>query len=165
MAGRKSIPTKLKLLTGNPGGRPIRPEPEPMPGIPERPGWLEETPGAIEEWNKLTEILDGMGILTIADGQVVAQCVYIGIELGMLAREIRVEGRVCYTQKVDSLGNEIMEAHANPKATQQKNLMTEFRQILGLLGLTPVDRARLSVTDKGRKSKFGELVGAQKQAK
>lgn len=163
--GNRPKTNKLRVLEGMAGHRPLKPEPEPAYGIPEMPAMVSEDPEMVTEWHKLIEIIDGMGILTIADGQVVAQCAYLAVELGRLARELRTEGRVCYTQKMDSLGNEIMEAKSNPKATMQKNLMTEFRMTWGLLGLSPVDRARLSVTDKGKKAKFSGLVGdrAKKQ--
>jgi P27 family predicted phage terminase small subunit len=161
--GNRPKPTKLKVLLGDPGHqnpkKKLKTEPEPTPGVPDMPRWLEAFPAAVEEWCKLTEILDGMGILTIADGKVIAQCCYLDCELASLAVELQKEGRVVYISRMDSVGNEMLEAKPNPKATQQKALLTEYRMTWGLLGLTPVDRARLSVTDKGKKNKFDGLVG------
>jgi len=158
--GNRPVPTKLKLLTGNPGKRPINTlEPEPERGIPVMPGWLEEFPTAVEEWDREAEILDGMGILTMAEGGVLAMRCYLASEIQEMAVEIKKEGRVAYVQKMDYLGNEIMEAKTNPKAIQIKNLITEYRQIGSLLGLDPSSRTRLSVTEKGKKSKFSDLVG------
>ena len=65
--GRKPKPTALKLLEGNPGKRQLNMnEPrfaQKMP--PECPDWLEEEAQA--EWNRLSETLFEMGILTDLD--------------------------------------------------------------------------------------------------
>ena len=50
MRGRKPIPDRLKILTGNPGRRPIREGPEPG-GIPTRPDHLSDE--ARVEWNRV----------------------------------------------------------------------------------------------------------------
>jgi P27 family predicted phage terminase small subunit len=161
--------TKLKLLLGDPGHQNPKKhrkmEPDPLPGVPEMPEKLKKWPEAVAAWHRIVGLLDGMGILTIADGGAIAQCAYLEMEVWNLAEQIDNEGRVCYTQKMDSLGNEVMEAKANPKVTQHLRILLEYRMTWGLLGLTPGDRSRLSVTDKGKSSKFGELVGVQKQAK
>jgi P27 family predicted phage terminase small subunit len=160
--GNRPISTGLKLLTGNPGKRPINEnEPEPPRGIPELPGWLREFPAAVEEWNREAEILDGMGVLTVAEGGTLAMRCYLAAQIQELALDIQKEGRVAYTSRMDSVGNEVMDAKANPKAIQIKNLITEYRQIGSLLGLDPSSRTRLSVTEKGKKSKFDGLVGAR----
>ena len=160
MAGRRPVPTRLKLLTGNPGKRPINTlEPEPSKGTPAMPAWLEEFPAAIKEWKRESEILDGMGILTVAEGGVLAMRAYLAAQIQEIAIEIKKEGRVAYTSRMDSLGNEVMDAKSNPKANQIKNLITEYRQLGSLLGLDPSSRTRLTVIDKGKKSKFENLVG------
>ena len=52
MAGRKPKPTKLKLLAGNPGGRPLpENEPQPDPAIPDPPDWMEGE--ALAEWRRI----------------------------------------------------------------------------------------------------------------
>lgn len=161
--------TKLKLLLGDPGHQNPKKhrtmEPEPLPGVPEMPPKLNNWPEAVAAWHRIVELLDGMGILTIADGGAIAQCAYLEMEVWNLAEQIENEGRVCYIQKMDSLGNEIMEAKPNPKVNQHMRILLEYRMTWGLLGLTPGDRARLSVTDKGKKSKFGGLVGSEAKVK
>lgn len=161
MAGRRPTPTKLKILEGNPGKRPINNiEPEPEPGIPDMPEWLNAFPVAVEEWNREAEILDGMGILTKADRGALAQRCYLYSEIQQMALEIQKEGRVAYTSRMDSQGNEIMDAKANPKTTQLKNLITEYRQLGSLFGLDPASRTKLSVTDPNKKkAKFAGLIG------
>lgn len=67
-AGRKPIPTAIKLLEGDrgKGRRPINPN-EPKPGKANLacPDWL--LPEAKEEWERLAPALDAMGVITEAD--------------------------------------------------------------------------------------------------
>lgn len=154
-------PTKLKILEGNPGKKKLnRSEPEPPPGLPEMPLWLSEFPVAVSEWNREGAILSGMGTLTTADAGIFAMRCYLADQIQEMASEIKTEGRVAYTAKMDSLGNEVMDAKTNPKAIQIKNLMTEYRQIGSLLGLDSSSRTKLSVDmEAGKKSKFSDLIG------
>ena len=66
MRGRKPIPTRLKLLTGNPGKRPLNyNEPRPEMEIPECPPEL--SPTAQREWHRLVGDLASLGLLTSLD--------------------------------------------------------------------------------------------------
>ncbi|TCS82424.1 P27 family predicted phage terminase small subunit [Muricomes intestini] len=66
MAGRKPKPTALKTLEGNPGKRKInKKEPIPGKGIPTCPEWLLTE--AKTEWERLTAVMDQMGVLTEVD--------------------------------------------------------------------------------------------------
>lgn len=66
MAGRRPKPTLLKLVTGNPGKRPL-PESEPTPPDGEivRPRFLKYR--AKELWEDRAPIYIAMGTLTLAD--------------------------------------------------------------------------------------------------
>src|SRR4249920_2704931 len=59
--------THLKLLKGNPGKRPIRPEPEPaVPATPpDPPEFLDEH--AKNEWWRVAPELHALGLLTVLD--------------------------------------------------------------------------------------------------
>src|SRR5262245_55838932 len=68
-------PTYLKLLRGNPGKRPIRPEPEPSvpPSLPPPPDFL--TDEARAEWARIAPELFRLKLLTIVDiGPLAAYC-------------------------------------------------------------------------------------------
>lgn len=66
MAGRRPKSRALKLVTGNPGHRPVPDdEPVPVPGAPARPAGLSKP--AIEEWDRLILELDGELRLAKAD--------------------------------------------------------------------------------------------------
>lgn len=160
MQGRKPKPSKLKLLEGNPGKRHVNKEPEPQVGLPDMPAWLGEFPVAVEEWHREGNILAGMGVLTVADSGTFATRCYLASQIQEMAHDIQTEGRVAYSARMDSLGNEVMDAKANPKTIQLKNLITEYRQIGSLLGLDPSSRTKLSVDmEAGKKSKFSDLIG------
>lgn len=67
-AGRKPIPTHMKILQGNPGGRAL-PQDEPKPAktarVPSPPKWLPKEARAI--WRKHADALWQLGLLTVAD--------------------------------------------------------------------------------------------------
>ena len=66
MRGRRPKPTRLKVLTGNPGKRPLnRSEPRPEAAIPDCPQELGET--ARREWNRLVGELASLRLLTNFD--------------------------------------------------------------------------------------------------
>lgn len=64
--GRKPKPTALKVLEGNPGGRPLNTnEPKPVKKAPRCPAWIEEE--AKKEWKRMGKILEQIGLLTEMD--------------------------------------------------------------------------------------------------
>ena len=66
MRGRRPKPTRLKMLTGNPGKRPLNGnEPRPAAAVPECPAELG--PVARTEWNRLVGELSALRLLTNLD--------------------------------------------------------------------------------------------------
>lgn len=64
-------PTHLKVLEGNPGKRPLNTrEPQPQKAAPRCPEWL--TGEGRAAWRRLTALLKGMGLLTVADADAMA---------------------------------------------------------------------------------------------
>ncbi len=74
MRGRKPKPTRLKVITGNPGKRPLNlDEPTPEPAIPDCPPEL--SPAAQTEWQRLAGELGKLRVLTNLDrGALAAYC-------------------------------------------------------------------------------------------
>src|SRR4051812_34237177 len=71
MRGRKPIPTRVKQLMNNPGRRPLNTaEPTPARGRPACPAHIRGEARA--EWERITDELDQMGLLTTADRTVIA---------------------------------------------------------------------------------------------
>lgn len=161
MKGRKGNPTPLKVLMGNPGKRPIKSVPEPETGIPNMPDWLSKFPIAVKEWNRVSTLLNNMGIMSESEKNLLSRYCYLESEIETMAVEIQKEGRVAYTVKMDSLGNELVEAKDNPKVSQIMKAMSEQRQIENLLCLNFPSREKVS-TDNKPKSKFEGLINAKK---
>lgn len=66
MADRKTKPTAVKKLEGNPGKRKLNSkEPVPAKGMPACPDWLMSE--AKKEWERLAELMNQMGVLTEVD--------------------------------------------------------------------------------------------------
>ena len=66
MRGRRPTPTRLKVLTGNPGKRPLNAdEPKPEVAIPDCP--VELGPVARREWDRMAPQLASLRILTQLD--------------------------------------------------------------------------------------------------
>ena len=66
MRGRKPKPTRLKVITGNPGKRPLNlDEPMPEPIVPDFPPEL--SPAAQIEWHRLAGELGKLRVLTNLD--------------------------------------------------------------------------------------------------
>ncbi|MEV8156552.1 phage terminase small subunit P27 family [Streptomyces fradiae] len=58
-------PEHLRLLRGNPGGRPAPSRVTAPPGVPEAPDWLEAEARA--EWDRIVPDLDRLGVLAKVD--------------------------------------------------------------------------------------------------
>ncbi len=140
--GRPPKPTELKLLTGNPGKRPLpenEPKPKPITGSVAPPVFLNEH--ASEMWKRLFPILKNINLLTEADLEsftMLCQSYGIWVDCEVKLNDIRTAE---YTNKG---GNENEIEHPLSKVgqkafTQYKSLCTEF-------GLTPASRSRIQIT-------------------
>ena len=154
MTGRKAKATQLKIITGNPGGRPLNHnEPQPEVGLPDPPIWLQAFSLAVENWQIEGGILEDIRVMTEADWGVLAMRCYVYSQLVGLALDVKEEGRVTKYQKMDSLGNEFYEIKHNPKVKQIETLLREYRTYGSLLGLDPSSRSKLSVSPKFKQEK------------
>jgi P27 family predicted phage terminase small subunit len=137
-------PTALKVLEGNLGKRPLNDkEPRFRNVMPEAPEWLNDV--AKQEWEREGKLLFNAKVLTEADRGVFAMRCYIYSQILKLTKEIEEQDYVAYTQKMDSLGNEVMEAKANPRAVRLENYLKEYRQYGSLLGLDTASRTKIKV--------------------
>jgi P27 family predicted phage terminase small subunit len=135
-SGRFPKPSALKELTGNPGKAPIQNEPKPPSGYPDAPEWLDDI--AMAEWNRLMPILDKMNVITLADrNAVAAYCqsysMYVKAVEDISRNGFTVEGHRGVMSK-------------NPAVQVQRDSLDQMNRWGAKLGLSPVDRVRLSVT-------------------
>jgi P27 family predicted phage terminase small subunit len=135
MRGRRPKPTRLKLLTGNPGKRPLNAnEPRPEAAIPECP--VELGPVARREWDRMAAELASLRILTQLDRAALAA--YCG------AYAMWAEA----TQAIQKYGAMIKSPTGYPVQSPYvaiANRQTEIMmRIASEFGFTPASRSRIA---------------------
>lgn len=148
MVAVHSVPTKLKILRGNPGNHPIRPEPEPRvpETVPEPPECLGSD--AQDEWRRLAPELHVIGLLTVADVQLFAlYCEAYGVWRDA-GRKWRAGGSVIVIEP----GNR--SPMQNPALVAVKEAARDMLHVAREFGLTPAARCRLSAPNAPKAGKF-----------
>jgi P27 family predicted phage terminase small subunit len=162
MRGRKKIPTRLKVLHGNPGRRDLPAnEPKPDSDLPEPPEHLDEY--ARQEWVRLAPGLHTLGLLYDVDRAVfAAYCEtyskwrHAEDELNKLKKEGALKAMVLKTIS----GNYIQ----NPLVGIARGAMADMVKYAIEFGLTPAARARLGTeAAPKKKSKFEGLINGGKK--
>ena len=145
MKGRKPKPTKLKIVDGNPGRRPLNeaePDPEKEIECPSPPKHLGEVAKA--EWNRMAPELHSIGLLTKIDmAALEAYCTAYARWLEAES-EIKESGMIVHAPSGYPIQTPYLSI-ANKAIEQMKALLTEF-------GMTPSSRSRISVGSKKKKS-------------
>jgi P27 family predicted phage terminase small subunit len=142
MRGRKPVPTALKLVSGNPGHRPLNTlQPKPDIAIPTCPAHLHSSAKA--EWKRLARQLHSMGVLTELDRAVLAAYCQA------YARWVEAERRLKETPPLlKTPAGFIQPSPWLGISNKSVELMLKFATELGL---SPASRARVSVVPVGRK--------------
>lgn len=134
MAGRKPIPTALKILRGNPGRRPLpKDEPQIPAGIPEAPKHL--TGKAKKEWHRIVPELHKAGLLTKVDGTALAAYCDCFAQWAEASRQLKKTGLLVK----GSLGEPVI----NPLWKISNAAMERMKQFLVEFGMTPSSRSRV----------------------
>ena len=155
----RKIPTHLRLLRGNPGKRPIKPEPE--PAVPDKPPdpppFLSDD--AVNEWWRIAPELHTLRLLTVLDVMpLAAYC-------DAYSRWITAEHALAQMAAGDPRFNGLMitgstGSHmANPLVKIARNAAVDMLRFAGEFGMTP--RARSYLDAAGRlsgPSKFDGLL-------
>ncbi len=135
MRGRRPKPTRLKVLTDNPGKRPLNPN-EPNPGTAVPPCPDELGPVARREWERLVGELTTLRILTSLDRAALAA--YCGA-YAMWAEA--TEAIQKYGTMVKSPSGFPMQSPYVAVANRQAEIMM---RIASEFGFTPASRSRIS---------------------
>jgi P27 family predicted phage terminase small subunit len=144
MAGRRPTPTHLKLVTGNPGKRPLnRQEPTPQRSLPSPPAYLSKD--ACAAYGRLSVLLDGMGVLTEADALALARLADLQEEIASLRQTVEREGRVYET--TTETGSTIFRPR--PEVAMLADADRRFRAYLIEFGLTPAARSKVRMEPNG----------------
>ena len=148
MAGRKPKPTAVKKLEGSPGKRKLNTK-EPMPGkgMPDCPKWL--LPEAKEEWNRLCEKLNQMGVLTEIDRAAFAAYCQSYARWKEAQEHINSEGATYETEN----GMQRPNPYVAICNTEQRLMMSAASEF----GLTPSARSRIMAASSANKNDVDEM--------
>lgn len=135
MRGRRPKPTRMKLLTGNPGKRPMnKDEPMPEATIPECPAALG--PVARQEWDRLAGELGKLKLLTNLDRAALAA--YCG------AYALWAES----TEAIQKYGTMVKSPSGYPIQSPYVSIANRQAEIMMRIasefGFTPASRSRIS---------------------
>jgi P27 family predicted phage terminase small subunit len=158
MRGRKPTSTALKIVTGNPGHRPLpEGEPEFKNEIPKCP--LDLDPVGKNTWKEKSKLLFDAGVLTEADGETLAIYCRIWSQIVLLSAELKTPADyMAYDIKInEDTGEEIkVNAKTNPLCVRLENLYSEYRAYSALLALDPANRGKIKTGNKPQKEKTGK---------
>ena len=155
------VPFPLKVLRGNPGKRPMKPEPQPeqQPDVPEPPPFI--TGYAADEWWRTAPELHRLGLLTRIDVPALAAYCHAFGQWRMAAESLAkmqandpiMNGMIIKTKYGDAAMNPLVSI-ARKHAADVIRYASEF-------GLTPVARTRLAAGGFGPSipGKFDGLLG------
>ena len=138
MAGRKPLPTHLKLVKGT--ARPHRlnkDEPKPTVAQPEAPAHLDERAKA--KFVAMAEMLARHGVMTELDAGALARYAVVWCRWVDAEAEIKRRGPVVKTEGGNVIQNPFL-AVANKCLLQMAQLESEF-------GLTPSSRSRIRMAE------------------
>jgi len=145
MRGRWPKPTRMKVLTGNPGKRPLNmDEPKPEPAVPDCPSELG--PVAQREWNRLASELGKLKILTAFDRAILAA--YCG------AYALWAEA----TEAIQKYGTMVKSPSGYPIQSPYVSIANRQAEIMMRIasefGFTPASRSRISTPNKSQPTLF-----------
>jgi P27 family predicted phage terminase small subunit len=148
--GRPPKPTKLKLLTGNPGKRPLNAsEPKPAAVVPKCPAWLDAE--AKQKWKQVAPQLARLGLLTVVDGDALAAYCQAWAEFRQATEVLQQEGRVVRVGGLLAEDDDGQEAwigyqlQPHPAVAQQRSAWQAIKSFAALFGLDPSSRSKLHV--------------------
>lgn len=148
MRGRKPKPTHLKLVTGNPGKRPLNTrEPRRATGRPMPPAHL--TAEARTEWRRVIKLLHAVGAITTLDRAVLAvycqawaRMVQAERALAAMAEQDPVTGALLVKTKSGNLIQNPLVGIANTAANIMNKACVE-------IGMTPSASTRIIGSTSG----------------
>lgn len=148
MRGRKPKPTRLKILTGNPGKRPLNlNEPRPEPAVPECPPELG--PAAQREWQRLVGELASLKVLTNLDRAA------LGAYCGAYA--LWAES----TEAIQKFGVMVKSPTGFPIQSPYVSIANRQAEIMMRIaaefGFTPASRGRISTPPPAEPTLFDQL--------
>jgi len=146
--GRKPKPTSLKIADGTARGS-LR-EPSAPLGVPPMPKRLSVEPIAVAKWNELSQLLSGIGVLTLGDGEALATLCEVHAAAQACLLELRATGTTIKT----GLGG----VKPNPAGSLYRGLVSLQASLMTEFGLTPSSRVRLGQKAEPPKDDLEDLI-------
>jgi P27 family predicted phage terminase small subunit len=138
MLGPKPKPTRLKLVTGNPGRRPLNDrEAKPRTVIPDPPEILKGD--ALVEWHRITLLLADVGLIAKLDRAVIAAYCQAW------ARWVECERQLVTTGLIIKAANGF--PMYSPYLTAANKALDQVRQLSEQIGLSGSARSRIKASD------------------
>ena len=152
MSGRKPKPTHLKLLTGNPGKRPInKNEPTAATAPPRAPQWLDTRARVI--FKLLTRRLTEMGYASGSHTESLSLAAWRLSQVELCAEVLEREG---YTYETTTPRG-AMAIKQRPEVTLMGQAAKHAQSLLNEFGLTPSSATRIQVPGKPKSNAFNSL--------
>jgi P27 family predicted phage terminase small subunit len=144
--GNNRLPTAIKKLRGNPGGRKLNErEPKLETKTPAMPPNLPDL--AIAEWNSIVPALLRLGVLTELDGKALAAYCFSYArwqEAEAIVRErgVLLEEPIVSRETGEVIGSKFKK---NPMISVSSDALKIMKAYLVEFGLTPATRSRLKI--------------------
>ena len=156
--GRPPKPTKFKIVTGNPGKRPIDRAERKTPALcrPHCPDWLDDA--AKERWHQLLPELFKLGLITAIDADALAAYCQAWAEFKLATDILRQEGRTFTTETGYIV--------AHPGVAMQRTALATLKALGNLFGLDPSSRSKLrgAAAAEAERDPFEDFLGGKKGA-
>lgn len=141
MKGRKPKPSHLKLITGNPGKRPMNENEPPVPfERPSCPAHVSDK--ARETWGYVCGLLEGMGILSTVDAVAIEVLCEAYADFLAAGDELKALGSPYYSTVTES-GAIMWRAH--PAQAARRDADVRIRGWLSEFGMTPAQRSKIKI--------------------
>lgn len=134
LRGPKPKPGKILEMRGSKYARRTRKSPKPKAGVPECP--LDLTGESLKTWAMLVPLLEGCGILTKVDRQVLARYCDLWGEYSLLRDRVRAT-------REDLFPTAFKDRERMSMIRLMLSLSTELQRLEQQLGLSPSARSRL----------------------
>jgi len=144
--GTKPTPTKLRILRGNPTGKPLpKNEPQPSTNVPPPPSFLSNI--GKREYRRVAKILAPLGVITELDATALAAYSDAFSTWAESVEQIKNNGYMA----VGRNGN----LYQNPYVGMKNQAMEKMMKIAVEFGMTPSSRTRITGTKQPDSSKKG----------
>lgn len=154
MAGRKPLPTQLKVIKGTLQKCRERKEPKPPTAIPDAPKCLDSV--GKREWKRITAELYRLGLVTALDMAALAGYCQAFSTWYQAAKELKTEKNLTVMTEKGNVIQHPLVGIVNTSAAEMRRFLVEF-------GMTPSSRSKVNAGEKeGKKNGFAGLPGGAK---